>query len=134
MYACSDIEGHPHSGKDCFGKTDEINRLQAARRFGEGIGFEAEWLRSVYEMALSTDPESPLEFLKKLEGATSLGHAQGTMFPASFSHIAGGMAVGYHSYLWSKALEIKMLSAFTPDLLNSTVGARFRECVLSQRA
>jgi thimet oligopeptidase len=113
---------------------DEIDRLQAARRFGEGIGFEAEWLRSVYDMALSTKPEPPLELWKKLEGATSLGYTQGTMFPASFSHIAGGMVAGYYSYLWSGALSHEMLSAFTTNMLDPEVGARFRENILSQGA
>ena len=113
---------------------DDIDRLQAARRFGEGIGYEAEWLRSIYDMALSTKPEPPLELWKKLEGATSLGHAQGTMFPASFSHIAGGMAAGYYSYLWSEALALDMLSAFASNMLDPTVGSRFREYVLSQGA
>jgi thimet oligopeptidase len=112
----------------------EINQLQAARRFGEGIGYEAELLRSVYDMELSTKPEPPLELWKKLESATSLGHAKGTMFPASFSHIAGGMAAGYYSYLWSEALALDMLSAFTSNMLDPSVGARFREYVLSQGA
>jgi thimet oligopeptidase len=113
---------------------DEIDRLNAARRFGEGIGFEAEWLRSVYDMALATKPEAPLDLWKKLEGATSLGHTQGTMFPASFSHIAGGMAAGYYSYLWSGALALEMLSVFRSNMLDPAIGARFRKYVLSQGA
>lgn len=113
---------------------DEIERLHAARWFGEGIGIEAEWLRSVFDMALSTKPEPPLELWKKLEGATSLGHTPGTMFPASFSHIAGGMAAGYYSYLWAGALALEMLSPFTSNMLDPAVGARFRKYVLSQGA
>ena len=113
---------------------DEIDRLQAARRFGKGIGLEAEWLRSAFDMALSTKPQPPLELWKSLEGATSLGQTQGTMFPASFSHIAGAMAAGYYSYLWSEALALEMLSAFRSNMLDPLVGARFRKQVLSQGA
>jgi thimet oligopeptidase len=56
------------------------------------------------------------------------------MFPASFSHIVGGMAAGYYSYLWSEAIALEMLSAFAPNMLDPEGGMRFREHVLSQGA
>jgi len=56
------------------------------------------------------------------------------MLPASFGHIAGGMAAGYYSYLWSEALALDMLSAFTSNMLDPKVGARFSKLVLSQGA
>ena len=111
---------------------DEVDRLKAARRFGQGIGNAGEWLRSVYDMALSTKPEPPLDLWKKLEAATLLGHTEGTMFPASFSHIAGGMAASYYGYLWSEALALEMMTPFRPNMLDPNVGERFRRSVLSQ--
>lgn len=112
----------------------EMDRLAAARRLGQGIGNADEWLRSVYDMALSTRPEPPLDLWKKLEAATPLGHVEGTMFPASFGHIAGGMAAGYYGYLWSEALALEMLAPFGPDMLDPGVGGRFRRSILSQGA
>ena len=111
---------------------DEVDRLKAAQRFGQGIGNAGEWLRSVYDMALSTKPEPPLDLWKKLEAATLLGHTEGTMFPASFSHIAGGMAASYYGYLWSEALALEMMTPFRPNMLDPNVGERFRRSVLSQ--
>ncbi len=113
---------------------DEIGRLEAARRFGQGMGYAREWLLSAYDMALSTKPQPPLELWKSLEAATPLGHVEGTMFPASFGHIAGGMTAGYYGYMWSEALALEMLSPFRPNMLDPNVGARFRRSVLSQGA
>lgn len=110
----------------------EMEQLEAARRFGQGISNSGEWLRSVYDMELSTTPVSPLELWRNLEAATLLGHADDTIFPASFGHIVGGMAAGYYSYLWSDALALDLLSAFAPNMLDPKVGARFRSKVLSQ--
>lgn len=111
---------------------DEVARLNAAQRYGQGIGNAGEWLRAVFDMALSTKPEPPLDLWRKLEAATPLGHAEGTMFPASFGHIAGGMAAGYYGYLWSEALALEMLTHFRPNMLDPDVGERFRQSVLSQ--
>jgi thimet oligopeptidase len=111
---------------------DEVERLEAAQRHGQGIGYAREWLLSAYDMALSTRPQPPLDLWKSLEAATPLGHVEGTMFPASFGHIAGGMAAGYYGYLWSDALGLEMLAPFRPDMLDPKVGERFRRSVLSQ--
>ena len=111
---------------------EEMEQLDAARRYGRGISYAGEWLRSVYDMELSTRPGPPLDLWKNLEAATLLGHAEGTMYPASFGHIVGGMAAGYYSYLWAEALALDMLSSFIPNMLDPQVGARFRSKVLSQ--
>ena len=113
---------------------EETDRLRAAQRYGQGIGNARELLLSEFDMALSTRPEPPLNLWKNLETATPLGHTEGTMLPASFGHIAGGMAAGYYSYLWSEALALDMLSAFTSNMLDPKVGARFSKLVLSQGA
>ena len=86
----------------------------------------------MYDMELSTRPGPPLDLWKNLEAATLLGHAEGTMYPASFGHIVGGMAAGYYSYLWAEVLALDMLSSFIPNMLDPRVGARFRSKVLSQ--
>jgi thimet oligopeptidase len=125
-------------GKVCPGcpqlTREEILGLQAAQRYGRGIGNAREWLLSVYDMALSMGPEPPLEVWKRLEAATPLGHVPGTMFPASFGHISSGMTAGYYAYLWSEALALEMLAPFGPDMLDPDIGRRLRASVLSQGA
>jgi thimet oligopeptidase len=111
---------------------EDIGRLEAARRYGMGILYARQWLYATFDMALSVDPRPPLAVWSELEGATPLGHVEGTMFPASFSHIASNYAAGYYGYMWSEVLALDMLSAFGKDLLDPKVGLRYREKILSQ--
>ena len=112
--------------------SDEIRRLDAARRFGRGIAYGRQWLYASYDMALATDPQQPLAAWKNLEGATPLGHVEGTSFPSSFSHIAAHYAAGYYGHMWSEVIALDMLSAFKRDMLDPRVGARFRDAILAQ--
>jgi Zn-dependent oligopeptidase len=111
---------------------DDIRRLDAARKYGQGVRYARQWLYATFDMALATDPRPPLEVWKALEGATPLGYVEGTMFPASFAHIASNYAAGYYGYMWSQALALDMLTPFKPDMLDPVVGARYRDTILSQ--
>jgi thimet oligopeptidase len=109
---------------------DEIRRLDEARRFGQAMGYGRQWLLAALDMELSTRPRPPLAVWKELESATPLGHVEGTMFPASFNHIAGGYASGYYGYMWSRVVARDLLSAFGDNLLDPAVGARYRATIL----
>ncbi|HSN20771.1 MAG TPA: M3 family metallopeptidase [Usitatibacter sp.] len=111
---------------------EQIAQLEAARRYGQGIRYARQWLYATYDMELSLDPRPPLAVWKKLESATPLGHVEGTMFPASFSHIASNYAAGYYGYMWSEVLALDMLSPFRKDMLDPKVGLAYRAKVLSQ--
>ena len=111
---------------------DQIAELEAARRYGQGIRYARQWLYATFDMELSLDPRPPLAVWTKLEAATPLGHVEGTMFPASFSHIASNYAAGYYGYMWSQVLALDMLSPFRGDMLDPKVGMAYREKVLSQ--
>jgi thimet oligopeptidase len=111
---------------------DQIERLEKARRFGQGIRYSRQWLYASFDMALATDPQPPLAVWKKLEGATPLGYVEGTSFPSAFRHIAENYAAGYYGYMWSEVIALDMLSAFKADMLDPAVGARYREAILSQ--
>jgi thimet oligopeptidase len=111
---------------------DDIRRLDAARRFGQGISYSNQWLYASYDMALSKEPQPALAAWKNLEAATPLGFVEGAMFPASFNHIASNYAAGYYGYMWSQVLALDMLSQFRKDMLDARVGARYRDTILSQ--
>jgi thimet oligopeptidase len=118
---------------DCPQLTHEdIGRLEAARRYGQGLRYARQWLYASFDMALSTDPQPPLAVWKALEGATPLGYVEGTSFPSSFSHIASQYGAGYYGYMWSEVLALDMLSAFKADMLDPKVGARYRDTILAQ--
>ncbi len=111
---------------------DDISRLEAARRYGQGLRYARQWLYASFDMALSTDPQPPLAVWKSLEGATPLGFVEGTSFPSAFSHIANQYGAGYYGYMWSEVLALDMLSPFKADMLDPKVGARYRDTILAQ--
>jgi thimet oligopeptidase len=67
-----------------------------------------------------------------MESATPLGHVEGTMFPAAFSHIAAHYAAGYYGYMWSEVLALDMLSRFSGNMLDPRVGRLYRDTILAQ--
>jgi thimet oligopeptidase len=111
---------------------DDIGRLESARRYGQGVRYARQWLLAAYDMALSTDPRPSLEVWKRMESATPLGHVEGTMFPAAFSHIAAHYAAGYYGYMWSEVLALDMLSRFSGNMLDPRVGRLYRDTILAQ--
>lgn len=111
----------------------DIERLEEARRYGQAIHYAAQWTYATLDMRLSTDPRPILEVWKAIEGATPLGHVEGTYRPASFAHIAGsGYASGYYGYMYSEVIGLDLLSPFKRDMLDPAVGARYRDTILAQ--
>jgi thimet oligopeptidase len=112
--------------------SDMIKRLDEARRYGQGIRYARQHLFAEFDMTLVGEKqEKAIDVWKRLEGATPLGHVEGTIFPAAFSHIAGGYAAGYYGYMWSEVMALDMLSAFGNNLLDPNVGARYRNTILA---
>jgi thimet oligopeptidase len=110
---------------------EEIERLEAAHNYGQGVRYARQWMYASYDMALSTDPQPPLELWKKFEKASPLGYVEGTMFPASFSHIASNYGAGYYGYMWSEVLALDMLTPFKKNMLDPVVGRRYRDTILA---
>ena len=112
---------------------DEIARLNAARRFGQGIHYSFQHLAATFDMSLAMKPEEPLALWKRLEAAQPQGTNDFTLRPASFAHVAGsGYAAGYYGYMWSEVIGLDLLSAFEKNMLDPKVGARYRETILAQ--
>jgi len=111
---------------------EQLAQLEAARRYGQGIRYARQWIYAAFDMSLSTAPQPPLDAWRALESATPLGYVEGTMFPASFSHIASNYAAGYYGYMWAEVLALDMLSAYKGNLLDAKVGRRYRDTILSQ--
>ncbi|QJR15640.1 M3 family metallopeptidase [Usitatibacter palustris] len=111
---------------------EQIKRLDESRKFGAGMRYARQWTYAAYDMTLSQKPQPPLDAWKAIEAVSPLGHVEGTMFPAGFSHIASNYAAGYYGYMWSEVLALDMLSQFEKNMLDPKVGARYRDTILSQ--
>ena len=113
-----------------------VDRLEASRRFGQGIRFNTQRLYAAFDMQLHTvEPgraPDPMETWKSLQLKTALGYVEGTKFPSAFGHIAGGYAVGYYGYLWAEVIAWDMRTAFDKNLMNTRVGRRYRDTILSR--
>jgi thimet oligopeptidase len=110
-----------------------VARLNEARRFGRGIQYARQHLYASYDMAMyGTTPRPALDTWRAMEASTALGHVADTEFPGTFAHIAGGYAAGYYGYMWAEVIALDMLSAFGDDLMDASVGARFRREILER--
>lgn len=110
-----------------------VKRLTAAAKFGSGIDYGRQLLYASFDMALSGEHPGPsLEVWKTMEGATPMGYVEGTSFPGTFEHIAGGYAAGYYGYMWAKVIALDLVSAFGADVMNESIGRRLREMILSR--
>ncbi len=118
---------------DCKPVPDElIAKADVARRFGKGVFYSRQVLYAGYDLSLY-GPESrdPLALWAQMEAATPLGHVKGTMFPAGFSHIAGGYSAAYYGYLWSQVVALDLRTAFARDRLDPRVGRDYRNKILA---
>ena len=112
-----------------------VERLNAARRFGQGLLYARQWLYASYDLALTGPaPGRAAAVWAAMEGATALGHVPDTAFPGTFAHIVGGYAAGYYGYMWAEVIALDMLSAFGDRLVNPDVGRRFRREILGRGA
>lgn len=110
-----------------------VDRLVSAAKFGAGIDYGRQLLYAAFDMELSSEhPRGCVEVWREMEGATPMGHVEGTEFPGTFEHIASGYAAGYYGYMWAKVIALDMVSAFGADLMNGETGRRFRELILSR--
>ena len=110
-----------------------LKRLNDARRFGAGIDYSRQHLYSAFDMALAGEkPEGSQAAWQRLEGATPLGFVPGTEFPGTFGHLTSGYAAGYYGYMWAEVIGLDMSSAWNGNLLDPTVGMRFRKTVLAR--
>jgi thimet oligopeptidase len=117
----------------CKPVPDELlAKARAARDYGNGMFYARQHLYAAYDIALhGPDAPEPMALWARMEGATPLGYVQGTKFPASFGHVAGGYAAGYYGYLWSLVVAMDLRTAFAADRLDPKVGRRYRDIVLA---
>lgn len=119
---------------DCPQLTPElIKRLKAANNLGRGLFYSRQHLYASFDMALAGPKPGPAQAVwSAMEAKTPLGHTEGTEFPGTFGHIAGGYAAGYYGYMWSEVLALDMLSAFEDQLMNPELGKAYRDKILAQ--
>jgi thimet oligopeptidase len=109
-----------------------LAKAESAKHHGKGVQYARQWLYAAFDLAMhGPDAPEPMTLWARMEGATLLGHVQGSMFPAGFAHVATGYGAGYYGYLWSEVVAADMRTAFAQDRLDPVVGQRYRRTILA---
>ena len=110
-----------------------VDRLHAARSYGQGIRYARQHLYASYDMAIFGEREvDPMQTWIAMESETPVGYVPGTQFAGTFAHVVGGYGAGYYGYMWSEVLALDMLSRYGKNLMNPAAGQRFRKLILAQ--
>lgn len=110
-----------------------IARMAQAHNFGRAIRFGRQLVYAKFDMAIhGKEAVEPMAVWTQIEGATPVGHVEGTQFPGQFGHVMGGYGAGYYGYMWSEVLALDMLSGYGDNIMNPEVGRRYRNEILSK--
>ncbi len=116
---------------------DLVQRLRAARDFGRGLRtLTAAIALSRLSLALhdgtrpGADPRAiAAEVFAKYSPFERL---EGTAHPASWEHMNGDhYSAAYYTYLWSNTIARDLHTAFSGDLMDTTVSRRYRDQILA---
>jgi thimet oligopeptidase len=111
---------------------DLLAKAKVAERYGKGVHYARQRLFASFDLAVyGADAPEPMALWRRLESETVLGHVDGSIFPASFSHTANHYGAGYYGYLWSEVLAADLRTAFGTDKLDAKVGRRYRDTILA---
>lgn len=111
---------------------ERVAKARVAERYGKGVQYARQRLYASFDLAVyGADAPEPMALWRGLERETVLGHVDGSLFPAGFSHTANHYGSGYYGYLWSEVLAADLRTAFGSDKLDPKVGRRWRDTVLA---
>lgn len=116
---------------------DLVQRLRAARDFGRAIRtLTASIAQSRLSLALH-DGKHPGADPRVLAAEISAKYSpferlEGTAHPASWEHMNGDhYSAAYYTYLWSSTIARDLHTAFSGDLMDTTVSLRYRDQILA---
>ncbi|MFI6866134.1 M3 family metallopeptidase [Nocardia sp. NPDC050406] len=113
--------------------TELVERMRAARGFGQGISLRTQVGYAAVSYLLHRD--RPADHTAAVSSAIHryglIAPLPDTHFQASFGHLAG-YSSAYYTYLWSLVIAKDLFSAFdTADLFDPAVAQRYRDTVLA---
>lgn len=107
-----------------------VEKMNAARRFGEAMRWKTQLAYSAISLAYYTEPAEVIDLAElwkdKINTYGVMPYVPGTHPYASFGHLDGYSAV-YYTYVWSKAIALDLFTRF------KQAGIRNREVALSYR-
>lgn len=116
-----------------------LDKIDASSKYGQGFATTELLAAALVDMDLHTLKQIPAKFnvmdfeTQKLKER----HMPQQILPryrvTNFSHIMGGYAAGYYSYIWSEVLDADAFQAFkeSGDIFNPEIAKRFKDFVLT---
>ena len=110
-----------------------VDRLNAARRFGQGIQYARQHLYAVFDMTLyGPEPGRAMDTWVEHGARDAARLPGGHRVPRHFATSPAAMPPGYYGYMWAEVIALDMLSAFGARLMDPEVGRRFRSEILAR--
>jgi thimet oligopeptidase len=108
-----------------------IDRLNQARQYGQAMRYARQYQYAKYDLGLNRNKGvSPMAAWKDSENEMPWGDT-GTEFPGQFGHLMG-YASAYYGYMWSEVMALDMLSAYKGNLMDKSIGKRYRDTILAR--
>ncbi len=109
-----------------------IEKMRAAKDFGKGFDALTQMFYSAmsYVFHVQEIPDLTATMRELQEKYSLFAYIPGTHMMANFGHLAG-YASGYYTYMWSLVIAKDMFSAFSGNLFDKEVAARYRDRVLA---
>ena len=116
-----------------------LDKIDESSKYGQGFATTELLAAALVDMDLHTLKEVPAKFdvmdfeTKQMKARKMPQQILPRYRVTNFSHIMGGYAAGYYSYIWSEVLDADAFEAFkeTGDIFHPEVAKRFKETVLA---
>lgn len=113
---------------------DLVERLDAARQFGEGLTGNLQIFYSALSLTYHNQDPATFDLMDRmleLEAHYSpMPHQDDTYFYANLGHLNGYSAI-YYTYMWSKVIALDLFSEFAEQgLRNRELAQRYRKAIL----
>ena len=97
-----------------------VERLNEARRFGQGLRYARQWLYASFDLALTGPTPGRLDGRVGAHGSArpSSATCPAPPFPAPSGTSSAATRPGYYGYMWAEVIALDMLSAFGDDVMN----------------
>jgi thimet oligopeptidase len=117
---------------------DMLNKMLAARKFGQGIQYTKQLLYALFDMNIHSgagDSDVTTTYDQLYREIVGEEPIAGGHFAGTFGHMMGGYDAGYYGYLWSEVYAQDMFTVFDSvpgGLLSPEIGARYRTDILER--
>lgn len=116
-----------------------LKKIDESSKYGQGFATTELLAAALVDMDLHTQKSIPSKFnvmdfeTQKLKARNMPAQILPRYRVTNFSHIMGGYAAGYYSYIWSEVLDADAFEAFkeSGDIFNPEIAKKFKDYVLT---